>query len=453
MKSWLGQRSSFRKRVAAVGVIVICCVASVVGIEVLQSGHSRSAGARRISRQAARYRNALSGHHAAARSLVPRPFTTVTIPQIPASLVDAISVPPDSSVAFTSASDGWMSRHRTLYATTDSGRTWSKRLSNPSVGTLDFVNSKDGWLLSSSSVLGPAGIMRTTDSGRTWLSLPEPSGGAPYVIDKVDFVSGTLGWAVTAADYVLETTDAGVHWVRISVPARSNDLCFSSTTVGWLMTTRGVYRTSDAGVSWTLSYPIPADASLRGGTGPIAQVACSSRAAWALIPLVRAGMGEDGFVLVATGDAGRSWTKLIVAGALREPAVGSLPATMTHFGLPTYMPDLAVATATTCTVVLEGKALTRANGLTSVGGDATAVVTLGTSLVGASMPTGYAPYVIAPGAGSSGTDIWPQAIAYSPQGTGWLLVSGTGGARAAQRVYQTTNSGVSWTLSNRASAP
>ncbi len=89
-----------------------------------------------------------------------------------------------------------------------------------------------------------------------WQS-PLPQGNP---INKVDFVSDTLGWAVGDNGTVLKTTDGGFSWTSYGPIVQQGasdrktgvyDVCFVDAEHGWIAADTMVYRTNDGGVTWS----------------------------------------------------------------------------------------------------------------------------------------------------------------------------------------------------------
>ncbi|MGA8417476.1 MAG: hypothetical protein WB808_12750 [Candidatus Dormiibacterota bacterium] len=118
-----------------------------------------------------------------------------------------------------------------VYVTDDGGKNW---IPHAAPGdwphAVDFIGSKDGWLLSSDTMNAgyAAGLYVTHDGGHTWATLRAldggaiPAGGTQLNGSILEFVSPTLGWTDTDTfagngDVLLQTTDGGRTWVPVSV--------------------------------------------------------------------------------------------------------------------------------------------------------------------------------------------------------------------------------------------
>ncbi len=127
---------------------------------------------------------------------------------------------------FESAATGFVAASdRTVYASTDGGRTFSRRGELPEAGgglgspaSLDLVFSSPrdgiavGGFVTGEQRQNSVGVVyRTTDGGRTW-SLQERIEGARLL--SVDFPNSSTGFAVGSDNLVLRTDDGGSTWTR-----------------------------------------------------------------------------------------------------------------------------------------------------------------------------------------------------------------------------------------------
>ena len=113
-----------------------------------------------------------------------------------------------------------------VYQTSDGGRSWGDPRGLPIQGLGDSL----AWDFLSPAIWAAASdrtLWLSSDAGRTWSqhSAPFPP---PYKIDRVTFTGPTRVWligsavrpdgGVPIADYVLETPDLGLHWERAALP-------------------------------------------------------------------------------------------------------------------------------------------------------------------------------------------------------------------------------------------
>ena len=155
-----------------------------------------------------------------------------------------------------------------LWQTHDGGRTWTRlrTVPLPSLQLLDgasFIRSGGSW---HGWLFGSTGLKATTDSGRTWHSLP----GAPR-LNGVDFVNANfgVGWRGPHNGRIelWRTADGGHHWHRLSAPPALAtgfnspllpiSASFVTPQVGWLLANGATWRTTNAGHTWHQAGSVP----------------------------------------------------------------------------------------------------------------------------------------------------------------------------------------------------
>ena len=95
-------------------------------------------------------------------------------------------------------------------------------------------------------------IIRTTDSGQTWMSL---SSGTSSNLAVVRFIDQNTGWAGGASGALLKTTDGGTTWVSQNSGSTSalTSLCFVDAQTGWSASADDkIRKTTDGGGSWSV---------------------------------------------------------------------------------------------------------------------------------------------------------------------------------------------------------
>jgi photosystem II stability/assembly factor-like uncharacterized protein len=142
-----------------------------------------------------------------------------------------------------------------LYRTTDGGKTWSKcRVPPPSLGLLLPVTSFGRRLVVMDRYRGRTTIYASVDGGARWTAFVPPTKAR-----SLDFSAGSAEmWALLTEGKLYVTHGGGQRWDRI-VPRglpRPDDIypiVFSSPRVGWTLMTRfkELYRTTDGGRDWT----------------------------------------------------------------------------------------------------------------------------------------------------------------------------------------------------------
>ncbi len=217
--------------------------------------------------------------------------------------------------AFQSGNEAKGANDSDLFWTADGGASWSAdRPTGPGnlgiEGTVAFATASDGVIV---GALHGNGVVVTHDGGRTWADaafpLPAGSSGAQPFFDQpvfsdarsglmaVDFQS-TSG-AVSNVSRIYRTTDAGSSWtIAATLPAGY----FTVSILGpkqWIaFDLRSVVRTVDGGATWTRASSNPPNGY---SSGP--QFADGTTGWW---------LGGDGVgsTLLATSDGGVSWHAL-----------------------------------------------------------------------------------------------------------------------------------------------
>jgi photosystem II stability/assembly factor-like uncharacterized protein len=208
-----------------------------------------------------------------------------------------------NAVQFASASDGWVVGSDRILHTADGGQHWTIQLrTNQAAGLrgVDLTDAKHGW------VVGATQLLATTDGGAHWRSLPEPC----PTIRTVHFVNSLDGFAVAgglmpnpaqppyvagppSGGVLLRTTDGGLHWRRLSAPPDVQTVCFGDESRGWLGAGGNLYGTVNSGQSWTLAVRGPGKPGGPPTSHAIADVQCAGPgAAWAELTGPGAGLGH-----------------------------------------------------------------------------------------------------------------------------------------------------------------
>lgn len=127
----------------------------------------------------------------------------------------------------------------TAIVTSDGGAHWALvPLKEPGI-SLFFLNDSLGWMVT------PKGILRTIESGRSWVQLPD----APKGVLRVWFLDEKRGFAAGAKKGLFETNDGGERWTPVaeaSVPSASPD----NSAYTWIQ-----FATGQAGIVAGLSRP------------------------------------------------------------------------------------------------------------------------------------------------------------------------------------------------------
>lgn len=106
-------------------------------------------------------------------------------------------------------------------------------------------------------------VLKTTDQGMTWTVVDIDPGSYFSHVDGPDnnnILAISPGTFNTNSNKVVKTSDGGLNWHQVIVPAMANPvinaICFINSNIGWLnitdyLTGGLMYRTIDGGVTWT----------------------------------------------------------------------------------------------------------------------------------------------------------------------------------------------------------
>lgn len=115
-----------------------------------------------------------------------------------------------------------------------------------------FTDARTGFLCGSQGL-----ILRSIDSGRTWDSLPVPI-STGFMLNDIAFPSAGTGFAVGTVDTLLVSRDSGTTWSAQAMPAMPTGfpapgftLSFPTASDGYLIGVSNIFRTRDAGLTWS----------------------------------------------------------------------------------------------------------------------------------------------------------------------------------------------------------
>jgi photosystem II stability/assembly factor-like uncharacterized protein len=136
-----------------------------------------------------------------------------------------------------------------LYATRDNGESWSRQVlpTNHLLLGGSFIEREEGWLVGAGAT-----ILQTSDAGETWRKISDPR-MAGVRFNSVSFVDRSHGWVAGSGGRIFSTSDAGKTW-RVSDTGISTDLLdvkFVDGREGWAVGNDGiVIHTIDGGANW-----------------------------------------------------------------------------------------------------------------------------------------------------------------------------------------------------------
>jgi photosystem II stability/assembly factor-like uncharacterized protein len=173
-----------------------------------------------------------------------------------------------------------------------------------------FVTPEIGYVSGQSGT-----ILKTTDAGSSWTPL---LGGDPAseeaAIGPMFFVSPTVGWALQRANggirHLYRTTD-GENWARIGeIPDHYEDMAFSSETEGVFLNDTEIWRTRNAGKTWSKADRCSAKLEIGGLTR---QLECYLWKVQFVSPSVAYALGDakdssEAAMILKSEDGGASWS-------------------------------------------------------------------------------------------------------------------------------------------------
>lgn len=150
---------------------------------------------------------------------------------------------------FINGNTGWLNAG--IHKTTNGGANFFSNGTIPfSIKDYMFQDVNTGW-----AVFDNNGIYRTTNSGVSWQSSFNPSGGFYNLITGACF-SGSSGFAFGVNGYMAVTSNNGANWNQLSTSLlhpyeELADIFFLNANTGWTLAEGYLSRTVDGGNSWT----------------------------------------------------------------------------------------------------------------------------------------------------------------------------------------------------------
>jgi len=190
---------------------------------------------------------------------------------------------------------------------------------SPSLVTIQFVNSLDGWGVTETQVV------RTNDGGSSWYNVTPPDLTETGYTVEMSILDVNNVW-IQIPDFenyyhngfLYHTSDGGMTWTNHNTPFSGSDIRFLDTNNGWALADLGVatgsnavavYQTTDGGMSWTQKYtndpnnPIAGDSlplgGLKAGLAPL-----NMQTAWVYGVTYSSGT----IYLFRTDDGGANWS-------------------------------------------------------------------------------------------------------------------------------------------------
>jgi len=175
------------------------------------------------------------------------------------------------------------------------------------INKIHFTDEDHGW------VVGVQGLkMHTNDGGDTW----HVDNVETYSDLTVHFLNSNIGW-IFGQDTILKTSDGGSTWVPVDYQGEYSfsDMSFTDQDKGWAISDKQIYFTEDGVGSWTLKYN---GYSNQGGR-LYSICFVNDSTGYASGYRHNYGTGQHRTILLATDDAGETWTEPISVNCENYP--------------------------------------------------------------------------------------------------------------------------------------
>ncbi len=232
--------------------------------------------------------------------------------------------PDFAAVAFASATTGWVAgpwlapqarqSQGFIWYTADGGRTWTSQYRGPvAVEGLTAASATTAYAWGGKTVLA------TADSGIRW----SVAATLPQDVTSVAVTPAGTAYAV-AGGRLYEGTARSAVWARVGAAADLEKVAFPSANVGWALAAGDrVYRTSDGGRTWSLSFALPGSrAGVPAGIGNGGSLVVAGDASVWVLFIGGSGMSQTSYSVYHT--AGGTWHAVVaVSTAGAGPAPGA----------------------------------------------------------------------------------------------------------------------------------
>src|SRR2546425_6274333 len=210
-----------------------------------------------------------------------------------------------SAVHFADAAHGWLGLEAGLLGTLDGGSTWSHEIASQQIARIWSFDPKTAWALAADDT-----VYRTND-GVQWSAIPPTT---PPITD-IQFVSPLVGWAIAVphgtdpagfpntTGTLLGSTDGGLVWRPVGTRS-IRSVCFADAQKGWGAYGRHVFKTYDGGRTWTTVFDVPLPSE-----DWFPRLACDGmHSARLVLTGFGAALSHAPYVVYRTANAGSSWT-------------------------------------------------------------------------------------------------------------------------------------------------
>src|SRR5439155_6336623 len=129
--------------------------------------------------------------------------------------------PPNAPLVFADSAHGWLGTPAGILGTSNGGRSWQKQ-SALGGEALEAVDARHAW-----AIAGQGQFLRTVN-GRSWENL-----GVKHLA-ALSFVGAAQGFALERDGILLRTADGGRTWPAVPRAPLAQSLCFADPAHGWL---------------------------------------------------------------------------------------------------------------------------------------------------------------------------------------------------------------------------
>lgn len=174
---------------------------------------------------------------------------------------DATSGNPINAAYFVTDNIGFAACFGHLYKTSDGGITWSDSAVQVDITDISFINENIGFYCGSNQVDLMATMMKTTDGGQNWVEVLTDIATDLFIsqFNNIDIVdANTIITQLDFTTHLYRSEDAGETWTMFEPQSEVNGIIqydFTTANHGHLLTYQSeIWYTSDAGLTWTMEY-------------------------------------------------------------------------------------------------------------------------------------------------------------------------------------------------------
>lgn len=149
-------------------------------------------------------------------------------------------------------------RNGRILKSVNGGNSWviKNGFLNGSLRKVEIVSPTTAFIIGGDFSKSSSFILKSTDSGESWVSLPLPSVFYQVVITSIDFITESLGYVVSTGGMIFKTSNGGISWTSQSSQTSHwlYDVKFLDDNIGYAVggnIDEGiVLSTKDGGITW-----------------------------------------------------------------------------------------------------------------------------------------------------------------------------------------------------------